>query len=146
MSEEEPVWMAIARREIGVKEKFGRAENSRILQYHYETRLKAKSEEVPWCSSFVNWVFAKAGIEPTRSAAAKSWAEWGQETMAKPGAVVFLGKTDPDAGGTGHVGFFVKWEAGLEHFWMLGGNQRNAVNIALKPTSQIVAVRWPLIS
>jgi uncharacterized protein (TIGR02594 family) len=139
-------WMKIAEREIGVKERAGKAHNSRILQYHAETRLKAKADEVPWCSSFVNWVFARCGIEPTRSAAASSWAKWGQETMAKRGAVVVLGKADPDAAGTGHVGFFDRWDEDLNFFWMLGANQKNSVCIARKPAAMMVAVRWPLIS
>ena len=141
-----PPWYQVALREEGQRERFGRAENARILQYHMETRLKAKSELVPWCSSFVNWCFARVGIDGTRSAAAKSWATWGEETMAKKGAVVFLGKADPDAGGTGHVGFFDRWDEDLNFFWCLGGNQKNAVNFAKKPTSLIVAVRWPLLS
>ena len=141
-----PPWYEVALREIGQREKFGKSENTRILQYQRETRLKAKSEEVPWCSAYVNWCFAKVGIDGTRSAAAKSWATWGQEAMATKGAVVVLGKVDPDAAGTGHVGFFDRWDEDLSYFWMLGGNQKNAVNIARKPTAMIVAVRWPRLS
>lgn len=146
MPNQEPPWMQIARREVGVHEKFGAAENSRILQYHAVTHSRAKKDEVPWCSSFVCFCIEQAGITSTRSAAAKSWGKWGQETMAKPGAVVLLAKSDPDAAGTGHVGFFERWDEDKQWFWMLGGNQLNAVNIARKPTASIVAVRWPLIS
>lgn len=146
MPEDIPPWYQAALREVGVKEKFGKAENTRILQYHAATRLKAKRDEIPWCSSFVCFVMESVGITSTRSAAAKSWATWGEETMAKKGAVVFLGKADPDAGGTGHVCFFDRWDEDLNYFWALGGNQTNAVTIARKPTAQIKAVRWPRFS
>lgn len=138
-----PPWLAIARREIGVKEKFGVAENARILQYHGYTKLKANSEETPWCASFIAFCLENAGIRSTRSAAAASYITWGEQCMAKPGAVVVLSKADPDAGGSGHVGFFDHWDEDRSFFWMTGGNQSQAVSKARRPTSRIVAVRWP---
>jgi uncharacterized protein (TIGR02594 family) len=137
----DPPWLAVARVEIGVKERVGAADNPRIIEYHKTTRLRATSDSVPWCSSFVNWCLKQAGYLGTRSAAAASFRTWGVRCELKPGAIVVFGKADPDAVGTGHVGF-------VDHFdddwvWVLGGNQSNSVNIAKRPLSRVVAVRWP---
>ena len=71
-------WYNIAQAEMGVKEILGASKNNqRILDYHATTTLGAKTDEVPWCSSFVNWVMKQAGIEGTNNAMAKSWMNWG---------------------------------------------------------------------
>lgn len=134
----EPVWMPIARREIGQKEIRGEEDNPRIILYHQTTSLKAKEDEVPWCSSFVNWVFQKAQMERTNSAAARSWKEWGEE-LEKPihGAVVVLHRE-----GGNHVGFFMRLD-NSGRFVLLGGNQSNAVNEAAFDPKLVQAIRWP---
>jgi uncharacterized protein (TIGR02594 family) len=140
----EPPWLQVARREIGVKERPGIRHHPRVLQYHAATRLHATSDEVPWCASYVCWCLETAGITSTRSAAAASYRTWGQKCELKVGAVIVFGKADPDAAGTGHVGFCVGVEG--DRVLCLGGNQRNAVSIAKRPVAGIVAVRWPLVS
>ncbi len=137
----DPPWLARARRELGVKEVKGSGHCARILQYHVATKLKAASDEVAWCSSFLAWVVEGEGIRSTRSAAAKSWATWGKPTHLQPGAVIVFGKSDPDAVGTGHVALCVGVEG--DNVLVLGGNQNDAVTIAKRPKSRIVAVRWP---
>jgi len=64
--------LEIARAEIGTKEMQGKTANPRILEYHQTTKLKALSDEVAWCSAFVNWVLKQAGIEGTDSSLARS--------------------------------------------------------------------------
>lgn len=133
-----PPWMAVALREVGERERAGSEENPRILQYHATTTLKATSDEVPWCSSFVNWVMARTQMERTNSAAAKSWADWGY-ALEKPiyGALVVLSRS-----GGNHVGFFVD-EDKKGNWILLGGNQGNAVNQSSYPKSRVLSVRWP---
>ncbi len=140
---EDPPWLARARRELGVKEVKGAGHCARILQYHQATRLKAQSDEIPWCASFVCWCLEGEGIRSTRSARAADYATWGKETYLEPGAVVVFGKADPDSGGSGHVGLLTGVEG--DGLWILGGNQANAVTIALRPASRMVACRWPLL-
>lgn len=141
---DDPPWLQIARREIGVKERWGVADNSRILQYHAATRTHATRDSVPWCASYVCWCLEGAGITSTRSAAAASYRTWGQQCELKDGAIVVFGKADPDAAGTGHVAFCVGVEG--DDVLVLGGNQNNAVNVAKRPRDRIVTVRWPLVS
>jgi uncharacterized protein (TIGR02594 family) len=139
---DEPVWLQAARRELGQREKPGPAENTRIVWYHSFSKLRAQSEKIPWCASFVNAMLETTGIRSTRSAAANSYVSWGQECELKDGAVVVFGKVDPDAGGTGHVAFCVGVEG--DSVFVLGGNQKNAVTVAKRPKDQIVAIRWPV--
>jgi uncharacterized protein (TIGR02594 family) len=138
----EPVWLTIARRELGQREKPGAGANVRILEYFEATRYAARSDEVPWCAAFVCWCLESANESSTRSPRAADYATWGWPSWLVPGAVVVFGKADPDAGGSGHVAFC----AGLDgpDVLVLGGNQTNAVTLAKRPLSRIVAVRWPV--
>lgn len=138
--EAEPAWLEIARRELGVTEIPGASHNARILEYHAVTTLRATADEVPWCSSFACWVMEAAGIRSTRSAAARSWLQWGRaidEPMT--GCVVVLKRGAPPAG---HVGFFVGLDGG--RIALLGGNQSNQVRIARFPMADVLGYRMPV--
>ena len=130
-------WYLIARKEVGTKEIVGKEHNPRIIEYHAMTTLKATTDEVPWCSSFVNWCVSKAGYTPTRSAAARSWAKWGQ-TIDKPvkGCIVVMTRD-----GGGHVGFYESETDGVVR--VLGGNQSNAVNVRPFKKERIIAYVIP---
>lgn len=143
---DEPIWITRARREVGVKERPGTAENPRILEYHATTRLRAKRDEVPWCSAFVCWVFEGLGIASTRSAAARSWATWGR-ALAKPepGCVVVLDRQAPDNPNAAHVGFYLG-DDGPDRILVLGGNQGNAVSVRPYPRAKVLGWRWPEVS
>lgn len=137
-------WMQIARGELGQHEIAGSRDNARILQYHATTTLHARHDEVPWCSSFVNWTMEKAGYKGTDSAAAISWAHWGNKVNglgnAHEGDIVVIRNRNT---GQEHVGFFVKADSG--HFTLLGGNQSDQVKYSNfnKGAYEIVAVRRP---
>ena len=135
-----PKWLEAARREIGVKEYPGAQHNPRIQQYAKKTTLAAAADEVPWCSSFVNWCMHEAGIEGTRSAAARSWLDWGVELKKPvPGCVtVFSRGSSP---GSGHVAFYVATKGAF--FDVLGGNQSNQVKVASYPSARHLGFRWP---
>ncbi len=136
-------WMIIAEAELGVAEFPGARHNNRIVEYHDTTGLSTNDDETPWCSSFVNWVFDQLGMARTKSAAARSWLQWGQDISNAPrtGAVVILWRGSPNSA-SGHVGF-------LDHFdergrvWLLGGNQHNRVSRDDYPQAKVVGIRWP---
>lgn len=142
-----PTWMDVAKKEIGEREIKGRAANPRIVQYHQQTSLKASSDEVAWCSSFVNWCMQKVGVEGTRSAAAKSWASWGVSTTSRYGAVVVIynaGAANSSLSTSGnHVGFLV--EERSTHYKILGGNQGDSVKVSSFPKKKwkIKGYRFP---
>jgi uncharacterized protein (TIGR02594 family) len=146
-----PVWLEVAEGELGQEEVRG-GENPRIVEYHDATTLHAKEDEVPWCSSFVNWCFQKSGLTGTRSAAARSWLEWGDE-LEKPraGCVCVIrarsaGEDVATGSATGyHVGFWIAETP--EYVMLLGGNQSDRVKTSIfkKSGYNVKGCRWPTI-
>lgn len=147
-------WYDIALAEIGVKEILGPEKNNkRIVEYHSTTTLGAKIDEVPWCSSFVNWVIKQSGFEGTNNALAKSWTTWGTEikTPHKGDIVVIKRKNYGSDKSTGsstgyHVGFYVTSNSAV--ISILGGNQDNQVkksNFMLR-SYDVIAYRRPLVA
>lgn len=144
-----PKWLEIAEAETGVTEKRG-GENPRIIEYHASTTLKAREDEIPWCSSFVNWCMSKAGLKGTGSAAAISWAAWGDRiTEPREGCVVVIrqrkkGADQATGSSSGnHVAFFKKIENG--RIFLLGGNQGDSVKVSSfgLGSYDVIAYRWP---
>ncbi len=139
-------WMRIARAETGQREIAGAQDNARIVEYHRTTTLRASDDETPWCSSFVNWTMERAGYRGTDSAAAISWARWGERVSglgaAREGDIVVLHRRGAPAH-ENHVGFFVR--AGNGGVTLLGGNQSNQVKESTYSSAQweVVAVRRP---
>lgn len=133
-----PPWMMHAAQEFGVSEILGPRSNPRIEMYHASTSLGSAEDAVPWCSSFVNWCMERALVPGTNSAAARSWDKWGLATPIRYGAV----STVPRTGGSGRHVFFI---AGFTttHAFGLGGNQADAVNVAVYRRPSLTATRWP---
>lgn len=137
-----PPWLklAIQEKNLEVEEIPGSAANPRILDYHSETTLRATLDEIAWCSSFICWCFERSGIPSTRSAAARSWLDWGiAANSGIQGAVVILerGKNPMQ----GHVGFY--WSEDLDQVYILGGNQDNRVCVKGYPKKHILGFRVP---
>jgi uncharacterized protein (TIGR02594 family) len=133
-------WMVIAKNETGTNEITGAKHNPRIIEYHATTTLKATTDEVPWCASFVNWVMKQAGLKITGSASARSWCKYGEEVEPQYGCIVVTSRGDnPQAG---HVGFLVRVSA--DRVWLLGGNQSNTVKISSFPRSRVLNYRMPI--
>lgn len=137
-------WFEIAEKEIGVAEIPGTKNNRRIIEYHASTSLKAAADEIPWCSSFVNWCLEKAGYKGTKSAAAKSWLKWksGQKIEEpRRGCIIIFNR------GTvcwqGHVGFYVA-NHGQDSVYVLGGNQNKKVSVSSYRKQEIIGYRWPV--
>jgi len=135
-----PPWVTLAEKELDTKEIPGSVHNSRIVEYHACTTLKA-TDDTPWCRSFVNWCMYHAGFMPTRSAAARSWLDWGLRLPEPINGciVVFRRGSSPTAG---HVGFFHSvGRHGLIR--VLGGNQSNKVCYANYRQSDVLGYIWP---
>jgi len=141
-------WLEIAKGEVGVSEVKG-GENKKIIEYHSTTTLKAKEDEIPWCSSFVNWCILKAGLKGTNSAAAKSWLDWGVACEPREGAICIIQQKQAGADkATGsssgyHVGFYLREQDGRVR--LLGGNQGDSVKESGfgLGSYRIVGMRWP---
>lgn len=144
-------WLEIAAMQLGVHEDSRPGHhNTRIVTYHQTTTLRATTDEVPWCSSFVNWVMTKARYTGTGSAAARSWLNWGIGLpAARPGAITVIRRKKAGAdAATGsssgyHVAFLISQSA--SHVRLLGGNQSDSVkysNFALE-SYRVEGYRWP---
>jgi len=138
-----PTWYRLAKREMedGIIEFPGNAHNPRILDYHSTVTGGFDENEIPWCSSFVNWCMEQSDIKGTDSATARSWEKWGKKlSEPKLGAVAVFWR-DTKASGLGHVGFFVKENS--TKVWVLGGNQGNQISVDTYPKPRLLSYRWP---
>jgi uncharacterized protein (TIGR02594 family) len=137
-----PRWLEWLLNEVNQAEIPGIKDNPRIRYYHSFTAAGEAPDEVAWCSSTQCAAFETAGIRSTRSKAAASWKTWGIGLQQlRLGAVLYFGKADLDAKGTGHVAQAAGWNG--KWVLALGGNQSNRVSVAPRLRSTIEAVRWP---
>lgn len=141
------IWLATARRYLGVTEIPGPKSNPTILGW-----IKAlggtlaswvTTDLTPWCATFANAVLQEAGLPmaaPPGSVdllRAKAFLTYGTalEEPALGCLLVF------DRAGGGHVGFYVGET--LKAYRVLGGNQSNRVSEAWLAKDRCLAMRWP---
>ncbi len=110
---------------------------------------KITSDEVPWCSGFINRLAWFLRLWRSKSLAARSWLTGGipitlaQAEIGNDIVILKRGKA-PQPGpdvlkAPGHVGVFAGLEDGF--VLILGGNQSNGVTIARFPISDVLGVR-----
>jgi len=136
----QPSWLAIAKREIGVRDYPFGMDNPRIAAYHATTTLRATTDKVPWCSAFANWCMRQAGLRGTDSAAARSWLAWGRPLPhPRTGCVVVLrGGANPTQG---HVAFYIAYRGAFLD--LLGGDRGDQVSVYPYPAGLLLGYRWP---
>ena len=136
-------WIDTAQAEVGQREVAGAKSNPRIMEYHNAAGYWAKDDtggKNAWCGSFVSWVMKKHGHTPPANAfRAKEWATFGQ-SLKKP-AYGAIGVKSRQGGG--HVAFVVGQSRDGKHFYMLGGNQGDAVNVSRYPVGAWNAFVFP---
>jgi uncharacterized protein (TIGR02594 family) len=141
----EPQWLAYARTLIGVREVPGARHSPTIMGWIAKLGprilgITVRDDETAWCGTFCAHVMDRAGIHPPPIAVrAKAWATWGRQLISpRPGCILVF-----DRKGGGHVGFYVG-ESDTD-FYVLGGNQGNAVTIAPLAKSRLTkgGMRWP---
>lgn len=99
------------------------------------------SDSIPWCGLFVGVVAVRAGWAkqmPRTPLWARSWLEFGQKATVPSFGDILVFKRD----GGGHVGLYVGEDAFAYH--VLGGNQRDAVNITRIEKSRLLGARRPI--
>ena len=123
--------LKIAFNELGTEELVGIEDNPEVLKYAKDTGIKGiTNDEIPWCSTFVNWVAWKAGLQYTKKANARSWLNVGKKVSApEPGDVVVFWRESPQSW-KGHVGIFLGISADKKRVYCLGGNQGNRVSVS----------------
>ena len=141
--------MTTAWAQLNTREAPGAAENPAIIRYFSTIgRNDITSESTAWCGAFAAFCLHDAGIplalRKDELLVARAYLKQGTElavTDLRYGALVIL---DRDGGEDwwAHVGFVVGWTD--LHVQVLGGNQRNAVNVMSFSRSKIIGVRWPV--
>lgn len=138
----------IASRFIGIQEVSGKVANPQILAMLKLDAAWPEDDSVPWCSGFVNYIAWLLCLNRTKSLRARSWLN--EKIVARYDAkvgfdIVILKRgrgRQPGAdviNAPGHVGFFSGF---LEnHVNILGGNQKDSVNITPYKKSRILGIR-----
>lgn len=135
-----PRWFDIAKSYIGVKETPGRQHNSTIRSWLERLGAWWRDDETPWCGVFVAHCLREAGLPVAKNwMRALAWIEYGanlRTTVVAPGAILVFSRK-----GGGHVGFYVG--ENQTHYFVLGGNQSNSVNVSKIAKERCAAIRWP---
>jgi len=128
------LWINIAKGEIGQKEIVGGKHNPRILEYHKAAGLLNVTDELPWCASFLCWVFEMVRITSPRSARSKDWHIWGKEIFEPVlGCIVLLPR---------HVGLYMGESP--NSVLVLGGNQGDQVSSVYFSKKGVQGFRYPI--
>ncbi|MBT3382919.1 MAG: TIGR02594 family protein [Prolixibacteraceae bacterium] len=123
--------LKIAFNELGTEEIIGSEHNPEVLKYAKDTEIRGiTSDEIPWCSTFVNWVAWKAGLQFSGKPNARSWLNIGTKvTSPEPGDIVVFWRESPQSW-KGHVGIFLGVSPDRKRVYCLGGNQGNRVSVS----------------
>ena len=125
--------------QYGIKEISGNVHNPVIVNYAKEIGMSwVATDEVPWCSIFMNWCAFKAGYIRSNKADARSWLRVGEETTEPEVGDVVVFKRGTSAW-EGHVGLFISEEDGYVN--VLGGNQSDSVKIAKYSKGNLLGYR-----
>ena len=103
-------------------------------------------------AAFVNSVLEESNIPSNRShrypLTARAFLDWGttiERSKIEPGDIVIFPRGN--ISWQGHVGFFLRKQDinGVEHWWILGGNQSNKVSVVMYRASYAIGVRRYII-
>lgn len=134
--------LKIAFSQLGTQEFSGNADNPQILKYASETGIGGVThDEIPWCSTFINWCAKEAGLPLSGKANARSWMSVGEKTnMPEPGDIVVFWRESLTSW-KGHVSIFLGFNHDASRVFCLGGNQGNAVSIADYDAAKVLGYR-----
>jgi uncharacterized protein (TIGR02594 family) len=118
----------------------GYQSNPHIIEFLKATSYPdASSDEVPWCSAFLVWIFQQCGIATSANAAALSWLTYSVSTdQPSLGDVVVLGWPQ-EKPVSHHVGLFIRETPNL--VYVLAGNQNDEVDICAWRKRSVLSYR-----
>jgi len=137
-----PLDWAVTEFERGIQAYSGPCSANFEVEKFHMAAAGVSPDDIPWCSSLVNWCLGMAGLTGTGNRAARSWHRWGEEASSprRGDIAVFARK---DATWKGHVGFL--WNDEGAFFSVLGASQLNAIGISGLPkdgsTYHLLSVR-----
>lgn len=136
----EPLWLTIARRDIGLAETLGKETTPKIRRWLIELGAWWRDDETPWCGvACAAWMREAGAPIPKHYYRARAWLDWGVP-LNEPllGCVVVFERR-----GGGHVGLVVGRNH-LDYLLVLGGNQGDRVSIASFSPDRVLGFRWPI--
>jgi len=102
-----------------------------------------RDDSTPWCSAFMNSIYASTGYEYSGKMSARSWLDVGTPVKEpQVGDVVVFWRGSKNSW-QGHVAMFVSYSADKKYINVLGGNQSDAVSIAAYPVNRLLGFRRP---
>ncbi len=134
-------WLHLAAKKRGLHE----TRNHSILAKFLRSDGKTLGDprKLPWCGDFVETCIALALPSeplPTNPYLARNWLKFGQDIKPAVGSVLVFWR-GKRSGISGHVGFAVGQSK--SNFYVLGGNQSNAVTVAPISKHRLLGARWP---
>lgn len=135
----DPLWLAAARRYIGVAEIPGKDTAPVISRWLKRLGAWWDEDATPWCGTFVAACLDDVGLpRPQHWYRARAYLDYGTRIPAPVmGAITVFART-----GGGHVGFAVgRNEHGA--LMILGGNQGDRVSIAAFDPARVLGYVWP---
>lgn len=137
----DPPWILEAKKVFGLHEK---RDKTRLTEWlGSDGKRLGDTEKLPWCGDFTETAVKKSlpkepftGPMAENPYWARNWLKFGVETTPVYGAVIVFAR-----GTGGHVGFVVGEDD--TDYYVLGGNQSDAVNIARIAKNRALGTRWP---
>ena len=140
---QDPPWMDYARTLLGVHEVPGPKHSPTIMGWikRLGSRvlgINVTDDETAWCGTFAAYVMYQSGLgAPPVAVRASTWSNYGRGLLhPRLGCIMVFVRP-----GGGHVGFYDGEDD--EAYYILGGNQSNAVTITRIAKSRLSAMRWP---
>lgn len=139
--ESNPVQVAERYIKLNVVEAPGEKDNALVLAMLRLYNPWVEHDETAWCSAFAAFVCFQLGVEHSKKLNARSWLDIGIPVALTDGEigfdiVVLKRGTNPMQG---HIGFFYGVKG--DFVYILGGNQRNSVNVMKFPAADVLGVR-----
>lgn len=138
--QEELPWMFVAKSLIGTKENPGkRSNNPNILQWAALAEIPGYTDDdIPWCGLFVAHCLVEAGVEYVKDPLwARNWVHFGKK-LDQPAYGAIMVFQRPSGG---HVAFYTGEDD--DHYFVLGGNQSDQVNITKIAKNRLLGIAWP---
>jgi uncharacterized protein (TIGR02594 family) len=129
---------------IGTTEHAGTANNPTIMLWADECgipRTSYAADSVPWCGLFAAICAHRSGKKvPSQPLWARNWLKFGEECEPELGAILVFSRGE----NSGHVGLYVAENA--KNYFVLGGNQGDAVSIVPIEKSRLLGARCQYIT
>lgn len=138
-------WMKVAENLKGLRETPGAGNNKTIMGWAKDAGIDYAGDDVAWCGLFAAHCMRAAipGVKlPPNPLGARNWLKFGKPVAPQVGAILVFWRVSK-SGWQGHVGLYAAEDA--THFYVLGGNQDDAVTISriAKSPDRLLGARFP---